>query len=119
MDHGLLNNGFDIDVNKLEKADGVGGSVSIDRPKWDITLGTYATVVSNLEYVDNDSTLPRPILRNDTNQLTFFDVDAQASLLPWTWLKVGLGVEHVQIPDQYKAVEPVAAVETDITGLPK
>jgi len=117
MDHGLLNNGFDIDVNKLEKADGVGGSVSIDRPTWNITLGTYATVVSNLEYVDNDSTLPRPILRNDTNQLTFFDVDAQASALPWTWLKVGIGFEHVQIPDQYKAVEPVAAVETDINGL--
>ena len=116
MDHGLLDNGFDIGVNKLEKAEGVGGSLSFNRPQWSLTMGAYGTEVSNLEYVDNDPTLPRPILRNDPNQLPFLDVDAEASLLPWPWLKLGVGAQHQQIPAQFKAVEPVAAVETDVNG---
>ncbi len=116
LDHGLLNNGFDIGVSRLESAEGVGGSLSFDRSQWNLTVGSYFTEVSNLEYVDDDSTLPRPILRNDSVQLPFLDVDAEASFLPWTWLKVGIGVEHQQIPDQYKAVELVAAMETEVNG---
>ena len=32
------------------------------------------------------------------------------------WLKLGLGVEHEQIPDEFKAVELMAAVETRFIG---
>ena len=116
LDHGLLDNGFDIGVNKLERAKGVGGSFSVERPLWGVTVGAYATSVTNLEYVDSDPSLPRPILRNDPDQLFFLDVDAEASLLPSPWLKLGMGIQHQQIPDGFKAVELVAAVETTING---
>jgi outer membrane cobalamin receptor len=116
LDHGLLDNGFDIGVTKLEKAEGAGGSLSFDRSQWEITAGAYVTQVSDLEFVDNNPALPRPVLRNDSIQLTFLDVDAEASFIPWNWLKLGIGIEHQQIPDQYKAVELVAAMETEING---
>jgi outer membrane cobalamin receptor len=116
MDHGLLDNGFDIAVTELEKAVGVGGSLSIDRPQWSFTVGAYATQVSNLEYIDVDTTLPRPILRNNPNKLTFLDLDAEVSFLPCEWLKLGVGVQHQVIPDQYKAVELIAAQETEVNG---
>jgi len=116
MDHGLLDNGFDIAVDKLEKAVGVGGSLSLDRQQWNFTVGAYATQVSNLEYIDTDPTLPRPVLRNDPTKLTFLDLDAEVSYLPWEWLKLGVGAQHQAIPDQYKAVELVAAYETELNG---
>ena len=116
MDHGLLDNGFDIAVNKLEKAVGVGGSLSYDGSEWSFTVGAYGTKVSDLEYIDTDPTLARPVLRNDPTQLTFLDVDAEVSYLPREWLKLGVGAQHQAIPDQYKAVEFVAAYETELNG---
>jgi outer membrane receptor for ferrienterochelin and colicins len=116
LDHGLLDNGFDIAVNKLEKAEGVGGSFSFDRPQWSFTVGAYATEVTDLEYVDADTTLVRPLLRNDSTQLFFLDVDVQVSYLPWPWLTLGVGAAHQNLPDQYKAVELVAANETELNG---
>ncbi|HTY01409.1 MAG TPA: TonB-dependent receptor [Bacteroidota bacterium] len=116
MDHGLLDNGFDIAVDKLEKAVGVGGSLSFDGPQWNFTVGAYATQLSNLEYIDNDPTLVRPVLRNDPTHLIFVDVDAEVTFLPCEWLKLGVGAQHQAIPDQYKAVELVAAYETELNG---
>ena len=116
LDHGLLNNGFDVDVNKLEKAEGVGGSLSFDRQQWSFTAGAYATEVTNLEYVDQDTNLVRPLLRNDSNQLFFLDYDVQVSYRPWQWLTLGVGAAHQDLPDKYKAVELVAADETELNG---
>ncbi len=116
LDHGLLNDGFDIGVDKLETAEGAGGSLSYDKGRWGFTVAAYGTRVSNLEYVDVDTTLPRPLLRSDSLSLDFLDVDAEASYLPSQWLKLGLGVEHEQIPNDFKAIELVAAVETEVIG---
>lgn len=116
LDHGLLNNGFDIGVDKLETAEGVGGSMSYDKGRWDFTAAAYGTRVSNLEFVNTDTTLPRPLLQSDSIPLNFLDVDAEASYLASQWLKLGLGVEHEQIPNDFKAVELVAAVETEVIG---
>lgn len=113
-DHNILNNGFDININKLEKAWGGGGVLSLERPQWDLSGSVYGTLLSNLAYVDESGA--RPALRNDSATLPFLSVDAEAAVLPWPWLKLGVGVEHQEIPDRYKAVEPVAAVETEITG---
>ena len=116
LDHGLLDNGFDIGVTQLEQAKGAGGSLSLDRPRWDLTLGAYATDVTNLEYVDTDSSLVRPILRNDPEQLRFLDVDAEGSVVAAPGITLGAGIQHQQIPDAFKAVELVAALETTVHG---
>ena len=114
IDHNILNNGFDIDVHSLEKAWGAGGSLSLERPKWGISGSMYGTLLTNLAYVDESGV--RPVLRNDSATLPFLSMDAEGSLLPFPWLKLGLGVDHQEIPDRYKKIEPVAAVETDIRG---
>lgn len=113
-DHNILNNGFDIGIDKLEKAWGGGGVLSLERPTWDLSGSVYGTMLSNLAYVDESG--DRPVLRNDSATLPFLSMDAEAAVLPWPWLKLGAGVQHQRIPDRYKAIEPVAAVETDVTG---
>jgi len=116
LDHGLLNDGFDIGVDKLETAEGAGGSLSYYKGPWDFTVAAFGTRVSNLEFVNTDTTLPRPLLQSDSIPLDFLDVDAEASYQPSAWLKLGLGAAHDQIPDAFKAVELVAAVETEVNG---
>jgi outer membrane receptor protein involved in Fe transport len=113
-DHNILNNGFDIEVHDLEKAWGGGGVLSLERPKWDLSGSVYGTLLSNLAYVDERG--PIPVLRNDPATLPFLSLDGEGAILPFPWLKLGAGVEHQEVPDRYKAIEPVAAVETDVTG---
>ena len=81
LDHGLLNNGFDIGVTKLEKAEGVGGSLSVDRPTWDVTRGGLCHEVRTGSGIRGHRSrpLPRPVLLNDPIRLNFLDVDVEAS----------------------------------------
>jgi len=113
-DHNILNNGFDIDIHNLEKAWGTGGVLALERARWDLSASAYATWLTDLAYVDENGA--RPVLKNDPATLPFVSVDAEGAVLPLPWLKLGAGVEHQEIPDRYKAIEPVAAVETDVTG---
>ena len=118
LDHGLLNDGFDIDVTELEKAEGAGGSLSWETGEWTFTASAYATSLTGLEYVGSnpDTTIQRPLLLSDSTRLFFLDYDAQVSYLPCQWLTLGVGASHQDIPDAFKAVELVAAQETELNG---
>lgn len=118
LDHGLLNDGFDIGVTELEKAEGAGGSLEFQTGPWGFTASVYATSLTGLEYVGSnpDTTIQRPLLLSDSTRLFFLDYDAQVSYVPCQWLTLGVGASHQDIPDAFKAVELIAAQETELNG---
>lgn len=116
LDHGLLDNGFDIGVTELEKAEGAGGSLAFEKGSWTFTASAYATSVTGLEYVDQDPTLARPLLLSDSTKMFFLDEDVQIDWFANQWLDLGAGIAHQDIPASYKADELVAAQETEANG---
>ena len=118
LDHGLLNDGFDIGVTELEKAEGAGGSLSWEKGSWTFTASTYATTVTGLEYVGSnpDTTIQRPLLLSDSTNMFFLDVDFQVDWFVNQWLELGAGIAHQDIPASFKADELVAAQETEANG---
>ena len=113
-DHGLLDDGFAIDVDRLERAWGVGSSLAWERETWNLQAGAYGTVLKNLAYIDGDGDVPT--LRNDPSELSFLIVDFEAGFQPWKWARIGAGIQHQWIPDRYKAHAALAAVETRLDG---
>ncbi|MGP8216387.1 MAG: TonB-dependent receptor [Bacteroidia bacterium] len=118
LDHGLLNNGFDIGVTELEKGEGCGGSLSWTPGLWTFTGSAYATWLTGLEYVGTnpDTAIHRPLLLSDSTQMFFLDMDFEADRIVNRWLELGVGVAHQNIPNSFKAVELVAAQETEVNG---
>ena len=118
LDHGLLNDGFDIGVTELEKAEGAGGSLSWEKGSWTFTASTYATTVTGLEYVGSnpDTTIQRPLLLSDSTNMFFLDEDFQVDWFVNQWLELGAGIAHQDIPASFKADELVAAQETEANG---
>jgi len=118
LDHGLLNDGFDIGVTQLEKGIGTGGSLSWTPGLWTFTGSMYGTWVTGLEYVgaNPDSLILRPILLSDSTTMFFLDMDFEADRIVNKWLELGVGVAHQVIPNSFKAVELVAAQETEVIG---
>ena len=118
LDHGLLNNGFDIGVTELEKGWGSGGSLSWTPGLWTFTGSMYATWLTGLEYVGSnpDPTITRPLLLSDSTKMFFLDMDFQADRIVNKWLELGVGIAHQDIPNSFKADELVAAQETEVNG---
>ena len=46
----------------------------------------------------------------------FLDMDFQADRIVNKWLEIGVGIAHQDIPNSFKAVELVAAQETEVNG---
>ena len=118
LDHGLLNNGFDIGVTELEKGWGSGGSLSWTPGLWTFTGSVYATWLTGLEYVGSNPNpnIVRPLLLSDSAKMFFLDMDFQADRIINKWLELGVGIAHQDIPNSFKAVELVAAQETEVNG---
>lgn len=118
LDHGLLNDGFDVGVTELEKGWGSGGSLSWTPGLWTFTGSVYATTLTGLEYVGSnpDPNIQRPLLLSDSTKMFFLDVDFQADRIVNNWLEIGAGIAHQHIPDSFKADELVAAQETEANG---
>jgi len=118
LDHGLLNDGFDIGVTELEKGWGSGGSLSWTPGLWTFTGSMYATWLTGLEYVgaNPDASITRPLLLSDSTQMFFLDMDFEADRIVNKWLELGVGIAHQDIPNSFKADELVAAQETEMNG---
>ena len=118
LDHGLLNDGFDIGVTELEKGWGSGGSLSWTPGLWTFTGSMYATWLTGLEYVGSnpDPNIQRPILLSDSTKMFFLDMDFQVNRIVNKWLELGVGIAHQDIPSSFKADELVAAQETEVIG---
>ena len=56
MDHGLLDNGFDIGITELEKGAGCGGSLSWTPGRWTFTGSVYATWLTGLDMLARTQT---------------------------------------------------------------
>ncbi len=115
LDHGLLNNGFDVAVTQLERGWGGGGSLSWTPNLWTFTGSVYGTSLTGLEYVgaNPNPLIQRPILLSDSTKMFFLDFDFQVDRIVNKWLEVGIGIAHQDIPNSFKAVEIVAAQETE------
>ena len=118
LDHGLLNDGFDIGVTELEKGICSGGSLSWKPGLWTFTGSMYATWVTGLEYVGSNPNpqIQRPLLLSDSTEMFFLDMDFEADRVVNQWLELGVGIAHQDIPNSFKAVELVAAQETEANG---
>lgn len=118
LDHGLLNDGFDIGVTELEKGEGCGGSLSWTPGLWTFTGSMYATWLTGLEYVGTnpDTAIQRPLLLSDSTEMFFLSSDFEADRIVTPWLEIGAGIAHQDIPNSFKAVELVAAQETEVNG---
>jgi outer membrane receptor protein involved in Fe transport len=119
LDHGLLDDGFDIGVTELEKGIGGGGSLSWTPGLWTFTGSIYPTWITGLEYVGSNPNpnIQRPILLSDSTNMAFLDMDFEADRVVNGWLELGAGIAHQNIPNSFKADELVAAQETEVNGL--
>ncbi len=118
LDHGLLDDGFDIGVTELEKGFGSGGSLSWTPGFWSFTGSMYATRVTGLEYVGSnpDPNIQRPLLLSDSTKMSFLDMDFEVDRIVNEWLDLGAGIAHQDIPNSFKADELVAAQQTEVNG---
>jgi outer membrane receptor for ferrienterochelin and colicins len=72
-DHGVLDNGFGIDITKLERSTGVNYSLSYNKNALAVTGSLAYTQIKNLAYIDNSSGIS--ILKNADNTLSVKNAD--------------------------------------------
>lgn len=108
-DHGILDNGFSVDVDALEESFSVGYALSYDDGPWSVTGSAAWTSVDNLAYLDFDG--PRPVLRNspDGAEVSALDIAASYELSPG--LTVGLTAEQFLYSSGYKETFSIAPPE--------
>jgi len=109
-DHGLVEDGFDVDISQLEKAWGSGAVLSWEHARAAVSASVYGTLLEGLAYVETEG-VDRPTLRSYAGTLPFVTWDLQASVVPLSWLSVGTGYEQTIAPDRFKALSTLAAVE--------
>lgn len=108
-EHGLVDNGFSVEVNKLEKSKNGNYSLSFVHGPLSVTGGIGRTQVENLAYVDDSN--PTLVLRNssDTVSVTNGDILVGYALTPS--LSVSGGYETYRYDAAYKNHLAIAAVE--------
>jgi outer membrane receptor for ferrienterochelin and colicins len=108
-EHGLLDNGFGVDISKIEKSKNLAYSLSYDKGPLSITAGGSYTQVENLAYIDDSAS--KPVLRNYTNKLAVKNGDVVGSYALTPTITVSAGYEQYWYDTQYKNLLFIAAVE--------
>jgi len=108
--HGNFEGGYEVDIEKLEKAHSLVYSLSLNKPNYYITTGMHYTHLENMAF--GFESFGQPILYRNTDET--FDIWAADLLLgykikPW-WLIEG-SYESFSYEDGYKRKLPTAAIE--------
>jgi len=112
-EHGLLESGFDTDIDEVESSRSASYALSYESEAASATASVAHTQVENLAYVE-DQGVPRPTLRNadDTARVTTADLSAGAEL--GAGFRVDANAVHFAYSDDYQQTFMVAPVEDRI-----
>jgi outer membrane receptor for ferrienterochelin and colicins len=108
-EHGILDDGFDVNITELEKSQSATYSLAYDTDRMILNGSVSQTKVENLAYVDDSPAIP--VLRNYTNELSVTNFDLTYGYQISKPLSVGLTYEQFDYDDEYKALMVVAAIE--------
>lgn len=108
--HGNEENGYKIDVNKIEKAHSVVYSISQNTPTYYITGGVHYTKLENMAY--GAESPGEPILYKNTDET--YDIWAKDLLMGYkisSWWFIEGSIEFFKYPKKYTRKLPSAAIE--------
>ena len=109
-EHGLLDNGFDVDIDHLETSDSITYSLNRVGEKSTTTLSGAWTKVQDIAYVDNSGTMP--VLRNlNDKTVEIANIDASFGYQLRPELRLGIVAEKYFYQNRYKEQLITAAVE--------
>ena len=109
-DHGLIEDGYEVEVSDLEKSLSFGYSLNYADEIFAITGSLNTTQVENLAFIDFDSGA-RPVLRNFSDNVRVSTADFDASY-QWTGhLNVGAGGEVFRYSNNYKGTFGIPPIE--------
>jgi len=112
-DHGLLEDGFAIDVDEVESSRSASYALSYESERASATASVAHTRVEDLAFIETDG-VARPTLRNsnETARVTTADIAAGAEL--GGGFRVDASAVHFAYSDDYKQTFIVAPVEDRI-----
>jgi outer membrane receptor protein involved in Fe transport len=111
-DHGILESGFNIGVDSLEKSDGFGYSLSYESArKLNWTFSWARTNVQNLAFIDTDN-FTRPTLINMRQEVSVDNFDIVFGYRMTENWNLGMQFEKYDYDSLYKSTFSVAPVET-------
>lgn len=108
-EHGILDDGFDVDISELEKSKSLTYSLAYNTKRFLINGGFSFTDVENLAFVDSD--LAIPTLKNFDQKLSVRNYDITLSYQISTPINIALTYEAFDYEDNYKSLMVIAAVE--------
>jgi outer membrane receptor for ferrienterochelin and colicins len=109
--HGLSENGFTIGLTEIETAHSVGVSENYTSGAWDWNASVYGTQLSHLAYAADPVDEFSPAKFENLNRdVTVLSSGISGTYRSGSWL-VELGLEDFRLPQDYKKLLPVAAVE--------
>lgn len=108
-EHGILDDGFDVDISELEKSQTFSYSLGIEEKRYLFNFGASTTKLENLAYIDDS--LATPTLKNYNDDLTVSSFDMTYGYQLTTPLSVGITYEKFLYEDDYKANLSLAAIE--------
>jgi outer membrane receptor for ferrienterochelin and colicins len=108
-EHGLLDNGFAIDITDLEKSNSAGYSLNFESERTTATASFNWTQIENLAYIDDSG--DTPTLRNADETMNIYVTDIVAGYQLTTALSIGGSFEYYNYDDAYKAAQFLAQIE--------
>lgn len=109
-EHGILEDGFGIDVNDLERSNSAGYTLAYDDDRWTANASATWTQVENLAYI-NDEDYVRPTLTTLDDTLNTYAFDIVGGYQVTEWLNLGASYEHFEFDKEYKAAQFLAQIE--------
>jgi outer membrane receptor for ferrienterochelin and colicins len=109
-EHGILDEGYDVNVTGIERSNSAVYSLSFDNERTTSTLSAAWTNISNLAYV-NMHTGGKPRLENDPGRYDVFATDAVVGYQISKAMTLGASYEHFFYSAGYKSLMPFASIE--------
>ena len=108
-EHGVLDNGFLMNVSSIEKSNGATYSLAYNKDGLSVTGSAAYTQVKNMAYLNNSGTVPT--LENSKNNVSVTEGDVVASYLVTPNLSVMGSYEIYNYDSAYKQLMTLAPVE--------
>ena len=109
-EHGILEGGFGIDIDDLEKSNSMGYSLSYDDDRLTTTASGTWTEIDNLAYI-NENDYEVATLTNSDETFNTYAFDLIAGYQVDKAWSVGASYEYFKYDDGYKAAQFLAQIE--------